>query len=279
MGSSLCLFVSFRGVRFLVVVTKGGKAIDQKTSLADKGLTETDWPFGLFWKGHAMTTKKNTPVAATAIERFIVTPEAIATAQAEVDAPNVVIEAKAALMTLFRAHKIEAFHFGAPALASEKADNEWVAARDWLWRLAAPVVTVEGVKLDAEGVAAVFNPALTNAALICGKKKGDWKNRINNQVGTKWGKNVFGATLVAEEKAAAKAAAEAAGPAPEPTAEEKQAALTKENQAWFEDKLQVLFNRSFKEIGGMVDGDIATIQNAIRTIAKEVGGVKLTTPQ
>jgi len=226
-----------------------------------------------------MATTKKSPAADTAVERFVITQNDIAIAQVEVDAPAYVAQAKAALLALFKAHKIESFHFTAPKLEAEKADNEWVAARDFLWRLAAPVISVEGVKLDAEGVAAVFNPALTNAALICGKKKGDWKNRINNQVGTKWGKNVVGAALAAEAKAAEEAAAAAAGPAPEPTAEEKQAALTAENQAWFQDKLQALFNRTFKEVGGLIDGDIAEVQNAIRTIAKEVGGVKLSTPQ
>lgn len=227
------------------------------------------------------TTKKASPasVAATAIERFVITPEAIAIAQVEVDAPAYVEQAKAALLALFKAHKVDPLFFTAPKSEMEKADNEWVAARDWLWRLAAPVVSVEGVKLDAEGVEAVFNPALTNAALICGKKKGDWKNRINNQVGTKWGKNVVGAALAAEQKAAEEAAAKAAGPAPEPTAEEKQKALTAENQAWFEGKLQALFNRTFKEVGGLIDGDIAVVQTAIRTIVKEVGGIKLSTPQ
>ena len=225
-----------------------------------------------------MANTKKSP----AFERFAVSHDAIAIALREYEAPNVVLAAKADLMALFKANGIEAHHFMAPKLESEKTDNEWIAARDWLWKLAANVVLIDGVRLDAEGVAKVFDDSVGNAAMICGAQKAGvaavkgrtWKNRINNQVGDKWGKNVFGAALAAEEKAAL--AAEAANATPvELSDEQKAVALLEENQTWFNTKLNELFRRTHKEAGAFIEGDMTALQAAIAAAAAEVGKVRL----
>ena len=228
-----------------------------------------------------MANTKKSP----AFERFAVSHDAIAIALREYDAPNVVLAAKADLMALFKANGIEAHHFMAPKLESEKTDNEWIAARDWLWKLAANVVSIDGVRLDAEGVVKVFDDSVGNAAMICGAQKAGvaavkgrtWKNRINNQVGDKWGKNVFGAALAAEAKAALAAEVANASPA-EMTEEQKDRALLDENKTWFQNELQKLLNRTQKEVGAYIDGNMQEVIDAIHTISAEVG-VDLKSPK
>ena len=217
-----------------------------------------------------MTTKKT-----AAFERFAVSANAIATAIAEFDAPRIVIDAKAALLAIFRDNGIEAKHFTAPK-GDNAQDNEWVSARAWLWNLAAYAVKCEGVRLDAEGVAKLFDESVANAALICGQSKSVWKNRINNQVGDKWGKKVFGEAVRAESKAAEAAQAEGAEKV-EVSQDQKEKALLDENKTWFQDKLQGALNRTHKEVGAYIDGDMVELQRLIAACAAQVG-VKLKAP-
>ena len=214
---------------------------------------------------------KTTKTAA--FERFVLSQDAIAKATAEYDAPDLVAKAKFELMAVFKANGIVAKYFTAPK-GEDAKDNEWVSARNWLWGLAAHSVKIGGTRLDAEGMTKVFDTTVANAALICGATKGDWKNRINNQVGDKWGKKVFGEAMKAEEAQAAKEAQAQAAQAEEAQAvpaEQAQKVLLEENKTWFFNKLNELNRRTHKEAGAHIDGNLAELQKLIAACAAQVG--------
>jgi hypothetical protein len=224
-----------------------------------------------------MTTRKKAAPAAEST-RFVISTDAVATAQAWDTAKNSVLTTGTDLLKLFASHQIEEKHFGAPKDAS---DNEHVAARGFLWTLAAHTVSIGENTLDAEGIAAVFDPLVPDARVICGAQKAGradkgrtWKNRISNKVGTQW-LNLFLANKKAKELEAAKAKAEAdlaAGvKAAEPTEDEAAAEAAEKTKKFWQDVLQRAYNKTFADDGIHISGDMLKLQAAIVSAAAETG--------
>lgn len=227
-----------------------------------------------------MATKKITPANDTAIERFMVSADGIKTARAYDKALGNVATTGADLVALLRDHKITAAHFG----KAKAGDNEHIAARDFLYRLAAHAVSIGGKTLDAAGIAAVFDDTVPVNRVISGAPKGgrveggrSWSNRISNKVGTQWAK-LFNDAAKADDAAAAaaKAAADlAAGVEPAQVSDaEKQKAAQEKCAKFWTDLLQRAYNKTFSEDGAHITGDMTALQAAIKAAAKETS-VKL----
>lgn len=224
-----------------------------------------------------MATKKNTAATETAVERFMVSTDALAIAL-KYEGDVVKLEtSKAALVKLFRDHNIAEKHFG----AAKAGDNEHVSARHFLYSLAAHAVKIDGKMLNAAGIAAFFDDTVPSNRIINGAPKGgkveggrSWNNRISNKVGTQWRKLFIDAAKADEAAAlAAQAAADlAAGikPAEASDAEKKKAAEEKCANFW-SGLLQRAYNKTFAEDGAHIIGDMTALQDAIKACAKETG--------